>query len=439
METLTGRYRLVERIGSGGMSVVWRGYDEVLGRQVAVKVLSEEFAADTDFRARLRQEARAVARLSHPHITNVYDYGEAADGTPFVVMELVEGESLADRLDRGGLPWQSVAQVGAHIAGALAAAHERGLVHQDIKPANVMLSPAGAKLVDFGIAAIAGERRGPLVGTPGYLAPEQRAGAPATPATDVYALGLVLSRSLREGERVPPALSALIAACVAEEPGRRPASAAVAERLAEMRTAVPPGRARVTPQTRVVPAVPVGSGGTRLMPVTPPPLPPRRTRRWPLLAGVTVFLVIACVLGLALATAHRPGSGSPAAAASRNRAQPPAPPRSPTPKLACRVDYQLNDYSIGFSAAVTVTNTGTSDINGWSLVFDLPEKQTFTGGWGGVWTHDGNRVTAKDWVINASIKPGKSVSLNLFGTSKGKAQSPKSFTLNNVGCERPEG
>jgi hypothetical protein len=249
----------------------------------------------------------------------------------------------------------------------------------------------------------------------------------------------VLSRSLREGERTPPALSALIAACLREEPGRRPTSASTAERLESLRTAVPPGRARVTPQTRVVPPVPVGSGGTRLMPVPPPPLPPRRTRRWPVLAGVTVFLVIACVLGLALATAHRPGSGSQAAAASHAPAQPPAPPPSPTPKLACRVDYQLNDYSIGFSAAVTVTNTGTSDINGWSLVFDLPEKQTFTGGWGGVWTHDGNRLTAKDWVINASIKPGKSVSLNLFGTSKGKAQSPKSFTLNNVGCERAEG
>jgi serine/threonine-protein kinase len=320
----------------------------------------------------------------------------------------------------------------------LAAAHERGLVHQDVKPANVMLSPTGAKLVDFGIAAIAGERHGAVVGTPGYLAPEQRAGAPATPATDVYALGLVLSRSLRDGERVPPALSALVAACLREEPGDRPTSAAAAARLGALRAAVPPGRARVTPRTRVVPRVPVGSGGTRLMPVPPPPLPPRRTRRWPLLAGVTVFLVIACVLGLALATAHRPAPGSTAAVASHKPAQPPAPPPSPTPRLACRVDYQLSDYAIGFSAAVTVTNTGTGDINGWSLVFDLPDKQSFAGGWGGVWTHDGSRVTAKDWVLNSSIKPGKSVSLNLFGTSKGKAESPKSFKLNDVRCDRAE-
>jgi hypothetical protein len=246
----------------------------------------------------------------------------------------------------------------------------------------------------------------------------------------------VLSRSLREGERVPPALSALVDACLREEPEGRPTSAAAAARLEALRAAVPPGRARVTPQTRVVPPVPVGSGGTRLMPVPPPPLPPRRTRRWPLLAGVTVFLVIACVLGLALATAHGPGPGSSAAAASHKPAKPPAPPPSPTPQLACRVDYQLSDYTIGFSAAVTVTNTGTSDIKGWSLVFDLPDKQSFAGGWGGVWTHDGNRLTAKDWVLNSSIKPGKSVSLNVFGTSKGKAEPPRSFKLNDVGCDR---
>ena len=175
------------------------------------------------------------------------------------------------------------------------------------------------------------------------------------------------------------------------------------------------------------------------MPVPPPPMPPWRARRWPVATGVPVFLVIACILGLALATAHRHDSGSPAAGASHPAAQQPAGPPSAALKTACRVDYQLTDYKIGFSAQVTVTNTGTGDINGWSLVFDLPEKQAFTGGWGGSWTHDGNRLTAKDWVLNASIKPGKSVSLGLLGTSKGKAERPSAFTLNNVGCDRGAG
>jgi len=142
-------------------------------------------------------------------------------------------------------------------------------------------------------------------------------------------------------------------------------------------------------------------------------------------------MVIACVLGLALANAH--GPGAPAAGSSRPPARP-SPRPSPTPKLACRVGYELTDYTIGFSAQVTVTNTGTADIRGWSLVFDLPDNQKFTGGWGGVWSHDGNRLTAKDAVLNASIKPGKSVSLTVFGTSKGKPARPKSFKLNDVGC-----
>jgi serine/threonine-protein kinase len=445
VETLTGRYRLIERIGAGGMSVVWRGYDDVLGRQVAVKVLAAQFATDADLRARLRREARSVARLSHPHVTSVYDYGEAPDGTPFVVMELVEGESLADRLERGPLPPGAVVELGSQIAGALAAAHARGLVHQDIKPANVMLCATGAKVVDFGIAAIAGERRGPMVvGTPDYMAPEQRAGAPATPATDVYALGLVLSRALRGGEPVPPALAALIADCVRESPNRRPSAAAVAQRLEAMRGAPLPGRARVPEPTRVLPtAVPAGSGGTRRMPVPPQQAPPPRASRWPLFAGVTVLLVIACVVGLALVNGERPGSS--AAGASAGGASPAAtkaprrPSPSPTPRLVCRVDYQVTDYRIGFSAQVKVTNTGTADIRGWTLVFDLPDKQEFKGGVGGVWSQDGNRLTAKDWLVNATIKPGASVDLSLVGTSKGKPESPKSFTLNDVQCSGAQG
>jgi serine/threonine-protein kinase len=144
---LGGRYRLVERLGKGGMSVVWRAYDEVLGRAVAVKVLAPSFAADAVSRERIRAEAQAAAVLSHPNITSVYDYGEQVqpDGTrvPYVVMELVHGPTLSRRLASGPLPWRTALRISAQVAAALAAAHARGLVHRDVKPANVMLTVNG--------------------------------------------------------------------------------------------------------------------------------------------------------------------------------------------------------------------------------------------------------------------------------------------------------
>src|SRR4030095_339676 len=202
---LASRYRLVERLGSGGMSVVWRGFDEVLGRQVAVKVLPPSTSADPSFRRRLRAEAQAAARLSHPHITNVYDYGEATtvDGepVPYVVMELVDGESLAAVLARvRRRPGPAAVRICAEVSAALAAAHARGIVHRDVTPANVMLTPTGAKVVDFGISALIGENDidpdGSLLGTPAYLAPERLEGGQVSPATDVYAVGLVIYRTL---------------------------------------------------------------------------------------------------------------------------------------------------------------------------------------------------------------------------------------------------
>jgi serine/threonine-protein kinase len=303
-----------------------------------------------------------------------------------------------------------------------------------------MLCATGAKLVDFGIAAIAGAQRSVVVGTPAYLAPEQRAGEPATPATDVYALGLLLSRSLDERQQVPSGLRELIAECVREDPASRPPSFRLAERLGALRASalkasMQPGRAFVTGRTRVVPPVPVGTHGTRVMPVPPPPPPPRRASRWPLIAGLTVLAVIACVIGLAVVNGHPKSS----ATARQSPAAPPPPPPSPTPRLSCQVDYQLTDYRIAFSANVKVTNTGTDEIKGWTLAFDLPDNMSFSGGVGGTWTHDGNRLTAKDWFLNSSIKPGSSVSLTLFGTSRGKADSPKRFSLNDVVCRSGDG
>ncbi len=277
---LANRYRLVERLGAGGMSVVWRGFDEVLGRQVAVKVLPPSTSTDPSFRRRLRAEAQAAARLSHPHITNVYDYGEAttADGepVPYVVMELVDGESLAAVLARvRRLPWPAAVRICSEVSAALAAAHARGIVHRDVTPANVMLTPTGAKVVDFGISALIGENDidpdGSLLGTPAYLAPERLEGGQVSPATDVYAVGLLIYRTLigqlpwdvgtttallrahqyTEPEPLPPVeglpheVSALVERCLEKRPDDRPSSAEMAHVLAGVATGNPAARGYV--------------------------------------------------------------------------------------------------------------------------------------------------------------------------------------------------
>jgi len=271
---LAGRYRLVERLGAGGMSVVWRGFDEVLGRQVAVKVLPPSTSADPAFRRRLRAEAQAAARLSHPNITNVYDYGEATtvDGepVPYVVMELIDGESLAAVLARTRrLPWQHAVRITAEVAAALAAAHARGIVHRDVTPANVMLTQTGAKVVDFGISALIGENDidpdGSLLGTPAYLAPERLEGGQVSPATDVYAVGLLIYRTLigqlpwdvgtttallrahqyvepdplPTVEGLPSSVDALVGRCLEKHPSDRPSSAELAHVLAQIAAGAP--------------------------------------------------------------------------------------------------------------------------------------------------------------------------------------------------------
>ncbi|MFD0521920.1 serine/threonine-protein kinase [Paractinoplanes durhamensis] len=195
-DLLGRRYRLVRVAGEGGMAVVWEAHDEVLARTVAVKVLAPEWAGDPEFRERVRFEAQAAAAITHPNIAQVHDYGEANE-VPYVVMEFVPGGTLLRRLGQG-LPQPRFAmRVAAEVAAALAAAHAGGLVHRDVKPANVMLSATGAKVVDFGIAAaIAPSGFGTdgemIFGTTAYLAPERLRDDAVEPASDVYALGLLL-------------------------------------------------------------------------------------------------------------------------------------------------------------------------------------------------------------------------------------------------------
>ena len=197
---LGGRYALLEELGAGGMAVVYRARDEVLGREVAVKVLNPQFAADPGFLGRFEREARHVASLSHPRIVTVFDSG--IDGnTPFIVMELVAGRTLRQVLDQvGPLPAHEAVTIAVAVCEALEAAHAAGLVHRDIKPANIVLSGGEVKVLDFGIAR-ANDAAGPththaVLGTAAYLSPEQASGGPSGPQADLYALGCVLFEML---------------------------------------------------------------------------------------------------------------------------------------------------------------------------------------------------------------------------------------------------
>ncbi|KUL40749.1 serine/threonine-protein kinase [Actinoplanes awajinensis] len=264
-DKLGGRYRLLNELGRGGMAVVWRATDEVLNRTVAVKVLAGSYAGDERFRSRILHEARAAATLSHPNIAQIYDFGESVEGestpVPYVVMELINGPTLQQLQSHAPLPPRRVFRICGEVAAALAAAHEDGLVHRDIKLANVMVPPSGAKVVDFGIAAAAGpaEPEEGLLGTPAYLAPERLTGGAIEPASDVYALGVLLYRLLADDSPwtvetttqmlsahiyieptpmprlpgVPAAVADLVDRCLAKECADRPDAAEVSAVLGD--------------------------------------------------------------------------------------------------------------------------------------------------------------------------------------------------------------
>jgi beta-lactam-binding protein with PASTA domain/predicted Ser/Thr protein kinase len=203
MEQIFGdRYEVEGRIGAGGMAEVWRGHDRVLNRTVAIKTLLPQFARDASFVDRFRREAQAAARLNHAGIVSVYDSGTDGD-TPYIVMEFIEGRTLADYLASGKtIPPMEAAKIAQDIAEALAVAHAQGVIHRDIKPANVMVTRNGKVLVmDFGIARlISGPETAPqtsaVLGTASYLSPEQAQGQPVDARTDIYALGVVLYEML---------------------------------------------------------------------------------------------------------------------------------------------------------------------------------------------------------------------------------------------------
>jgi serine/threonine-protein kinase len=198
---LSGRYRLDAQVGHGGMSTVYRAFDTVLERQVAIKLMHREMSSDSDQLERFRREARAVAQLNHPHIVGVIDAGED-DNAPYIVFEYVEGETLKDRIRRHGqLPVPEAVAYAIEVARALGAAHERHIVHRDVKPQNVLIDEEGtAKVTDFGIARTTTEEGltadGRVLGTTDYVSPEQALGHDVGPQSDLYSLGIVLFEML---------------------------------------------------------------------------------------------------------------------------------------------------------------------------------------------------------------------------------------------------
>ncbi|MEH1166816.1 protein kinase [Micromonospora sp. CPCC 205539] len=368
---LHDRYVLHERIGLGGMSEVWRADDEVLGRPVAVKVLAGQLAADPQLRATIQREARAAARLTHPHVTQVYDYAEAtlAGGAvvPYLVMELVEGHNLADRLRNGPLPWPEAVRVAGQIAAALAAAHRIGVVHRDVKPGNVMLTDTGAKVLDFGIAALggphhplAGETGEPLMGTPAYFAPERLAAGPPNPASDVYALGALLYRTLtgraplpvqswedalevhRRGTPVEPLrvsglpadIAELTIACLAADPARRPTAAQLATRFGAGQPVEPPTELlRILPPAHAAhPPTLIDRSAARPSLTPERPVPRRHRSRRPLAVLVAAGLAALIGVGALLAQGLYSPDSSQVAGPSPTTAPTPSPSRqSPTP------------------------------------------------------------------------------------------------------------
>jgi eukaryotic-like serine/threonine-protein kinase len=355
---LSDRYRLDGRIAFGGMGEVWRGTDLVLERVVAVKLLRPEYAHDEECLARFQAEGRHAALLSHPNVAQVYDYVERAPPVPgFLVMELVAGQSLARLLARGPMGPARTMGIIAQAATGLQAAHAVGLLHRDIKPGNLLVGQDDlVKITDFGIAQAPGSprltRTGMLIGTAAYLAPERATGGPATPASDLYALGVVAYECLTgqapfDGEplavaiahiqqaipplppSVPPGVAALVAELTAKDPSERPSSAAdVSGRAERLRTgpARPAAAAPRSPMAATAPGsprhaakMPPGDTGKAVRMRRAPgsgrqrggahrgalPRQRRLVRSW---APVRIALVLTAVavagLGWALATTH---------------------------------------------------------------------------------------------------------------------------------------
>ena len=355
---IDGRYALGELLGGGGMANVYLAHDDVLGRDVALKVLRGQYANDEDFVERFRREAKNAAALNHPDIVQVYDQGHTEDGTYYIAMEYVPGGTLAQRIKREGpLDPGEAAGVASRVADALAVAHARGIVHRDIKPQNVLLSATGeAKVADFGIARAASAstvtETSLILGTAAYMSPEQVRGERVGPASDLYSLGVVLYEMLtgelpyaadnplatamkhldepprrpREANpTVPEKLDALTAKLLAKDPGDRYASAAeLAEDLRRVRDGLLPLAAGLGQGTTA--RIPQDAGKTRTAPTVVAPAGSRGTgsgTRRALLPLVALLLGVVVLGGLAWALTRGTSGGDTPAAGGTQRVEVP--------------------------------------------------------------------------------------------------------------------
>jgi predicted Ser/Thr protein kinase len=384
---LSDRYRLESTLGEGGMARVFKGTDQVLGRPVAVKVLAGRYAGDDQFVTRFRREAQAAAALNHPNVVSVFDTGD--DGRDhYIVMEFVEGETLAHLLRREGrVDPDRAGRIAEEVATALQAAHDRGLVHRDVKPGNVMIDRDGrVKVMDFGIARAAADdtltQTGAVLGTAAYLSPEQARGDRVDARSDLYSLGSVLYEMLsgrppftgdspvsiayrhvndvpdppsthRPG--VPPELEAVVMRALEKDPERRYGSAE------EFRRAVTAARGAGVPTAPIAPS----GDDTQVMPVaappvTGPPAPPNRRTgrsglpRWlPLALVAAAVLALAGILALALAGDEpRPDRGNQAQEAPPAGESPPPEEESPPPVEVGTPDEALQAFESVLTAAV---------------------------------------------------------------------------------------
>jgi serine/threonine-protein kinase len=374
------------------MGEVWQATDLVIGRIVAIKILKDEYLGDPGFLERFRAEARHAALVNHEGIANVFDYGEE-DGSAYLVMELVPGEALSTILERERvLSTDRVLDIVAQTASALHAAHSAGLVHRDIKPGNLLITPDGrVKITDFGIARIADQvpltATGQVMGTVQYLSPEQASGRPASPTTDIYSLGIVAYEALAgrrpfTGEsqvaiamaqinEIAPDLPVTVAepvrklvfSCIAKNPADRPASAAHLARAAQAlrrgdvtgATAAVPGIAAFT--TLIAGSAASGSTqSTRILPSVDgagtPPTGPTETKgrnpwTWPLIALIGILVVVLIGTLIALITSPGRDAVTPSVTASRSASPSPTPSATPTSN---RVTITSADY-VGMTAA----------------------------------------------------------------------------------------
>ncbi|WP_087924765.1 serine/threonine-protein kinase [Streptomyces albireticuli] len=370
-DMVDGRFELIARLGAGGMGTVWRARDTMLDREVALKAVRSDTAPSHDTRERVLREARALARLSHPHVVTIHHIVDT-EPHPWIVMELVGGTSLQERLGTGPLSPAETARIGRQVLSALRAAHTAGIRHRDVKPANILLRADGtAVLTDFGIAALSGSTSltatGELIGSPEYIAPERIRGQDDDPASDLWSLGLVLYvcgegvSPLRRpttlatlaavlDDPVPPPvrsgpLAPVLQALLVRDPAARPDAARLDAMLAQAESGTAPQWAR---PTVTAPAPPAPAGPIPPVPTRrdgPRPAPASGNTRGRPRGRTAVVLALAAVLVIAATTAlvltlrgqgdDRVSAGaSPSAAAPPAASAPPSPARqqNPTPR-----------------------------------------------------------------------------------------------------------